>query len=1535
MVWFWLPTSERTTNLPFGSFQVSRQQSLLRKLFSGTLFARLQYCQRTVTRKNRNYRKKKTYSFSSQFAVENCSLFGVTARNSTQHFILSDRVPSNSLIEAVRSLPVHFEKLASHPIAESEGPLWRCLSICSPEDAMQEQVSPSWLRQTIDACTALGLPSALVEIPLETSHCLEVVLSVYGMCCKSCLEKVNANLYQSLRTSLRLPVDEASRPDISISSDLSRQEARIRLSASQKGTASMTPSNSSGLLLALNISALQDTLAGLGFSCHLRDPPRQPCDLAGDVTPHSVKEAVLKTDVAALNRRPDPLPSVPVQVAAPSDSMALRRCYLRVVGMTCSSCVRTIEDALRKVNGVKFSLVGLLTMKAEVEYDPALVQPADLADCIESLGFSAEVLESTDPVGGGALQTLDLTITGMTCSSCVNAIETNLQKLTGIQNVAVALATKRGKVTYDPRLIGHRAIIEAIEDMGFEASVFQPSSSLTRGRDEADRWRTSFFISLIFGLPTMLTMLVFMSLWPHHAGEECPFHLMLPSNRSRSNAPGRPTWSQPMVIPGLSWENLILWILATHVQTISGRHFYGQAYKSLKHGMANMDVLIVMASSVAYAYSVVVVILAMCHQWPTSPKTVFETSPMLFLFVSLGRWLEHLAKGKTSEAISKLLSLKAKEAVILEPPPSVNKDNAKTGVSGNMVAFDLPDNFRERRIPVDLVQKGDLVKILPGDRIPIDARVVSGSSACDESVLTGEAMPVVKNIGDYVIGGSINLTGLLYAQATHVGSESALTQIVSLVEDAQSSKAPIQQLADRVSSYFVPVVCGLSLVSLLFWIILGFAQPQILKGYTPGCSLTGLVLENAFRIAVNVLTIACPCSLGLATPTAVMVGTGVGALSGILIKGGQPLENLRKVTAVLFDKTGTITQGRPQVSRIVMFVPPAAVSARNRPSSPSSAPTVAHSPLVCPSISPSRLLYVVGSVESTAQHPIASAIVRMLRSIQSATSGDRATSMEGTWVSEFAKVSNAQMISGYGLSCDVTLREHDCPAGPLLPRPTHPPTADPDSSSLTHADFDAALRLRVDCYPAEWSRTGSSPELVPSTLGDTDPKSTLPWADVSHGGTYHLLVGNQKWLQKNSVEFPTLLPPVHFAGDLDAIVKKEEEDGRTVVHIAIDGRLVALLSVSDPIKPEAALTVASLRQRGLHVAMLTGDNERTARAIARRVGIRDVYSEVLPAHKAAEVRYLQMHHNVRPGSLPVSSNGKLSSPLLATVPTGDQLGVSNCYLKGEQPPLNAFSPSSPSADFSDFTDDDDDGDINDLDELFAVGNTTRRTPWRRACSLSFCYPRNPRDHKGVYLNLVQPTRWKRRYYSQGSRICCWRSSPSRREYVAMVGDGVNDGPALAQADVGIAIGCGADVAVEAADVVLLRDNLVDVLAAISLSRTTVRRIRFNFIAASIYNLVSIPIAMGCLLPLGVELAPWMSSAAMAASSVSVVCLSLLLRRWKKPTEASLVTPAYLRLLNHSGLSADKIRVKRGREILLALDLVKASKDQNDAAVRPH
>ncbi|BHF58251.1 ATPase Cu transporting protein 7B [Sparganum proliferum] len=1466
----------------------------------------------------------------SQSAMENFALSRSSIVNSTQHFILSDLVPSCTLVEAAQSLTVHLEKVASHPVAEFGGSVWRHLSICSPENAMQGQVSPSWLRQTVDVLTAAGLPSARVEVPLEAANCLEVVLSVYGMCCESCLEKVNANLYQSLLASSRLPVDEASRLDVSVSSNLSRQEARIRLTASQKGTISMTPLNNSNILLALNISALHHTLTGLGFSCHLHDPPRRPCALADEVTQHSVNEVVLKTDVAALHRRPDPLhamPSVPL-LFAPSDATELRRCYLRVVGMTCSSCVRTIEEALLKVNGVKFSLVGLLTMKAEVEYDPALVQPPDLVDCIEDLGFSAEVIESADPLAAGALQTVDLTITGMTCSSCVNAIETNLQKLNGVQNVAVALATKRGKVTYDPHMIGHRAIIEAIEDMGFEASVFQSSPSLARGNDEALRWRTSFLISLIFGLPTMLTMLVFMFLWPHHAGEDCPSHLLLRPNQSRSSDPMRSQWHQPMVVPGLSWENLILWMLATPVQTISGRHFYTQAYKSLKHGMANMDVLLVVASSVAYAYSVVVVAIAMCHQWPTSPRTVFETSPMLFLFVSLGRWLEHLAKGKTSEAISKLLSLKAKEAVILEPPPSASKNVANTGFSNSLSAFDSLDNLRERRIPVDLVQKGDLVKILPGDRIPVDARVVSGSSACDESVLTGEAMPVLKNIGDDVIGGSINLTGLLYAQATHIGSESALTQIVSLVEDAQSSKAPIQQLADRVSSYFVPVVCGLSLVSLLFWVIFGFSQPQLLKGYAPGCSLTGLVLENAFRIAVNVLTIACPCSLGLATPTAVMVGTGVGALSGILIKGGQPLENLRKVTTVLFDKTGTITQGRPQVSRIVMFVPPAAMSAPDLLSPLTSAPTAIRNPLVSPSISPSRLLYMVGSAESTAQHPIASAIVRMLHIIQSAASGDHVPSMEDTWVSEFARVSNAEMIPGYGLSCDVTLREHDCPAGPLLPRPTQPPTADPDSRSRMYADFEAALRLNVDCYPADWPSHGSS-MLSPSTVGDnTDPKCTLLWADVSHGGTHHLLIGNRKWLEKNSVDFPTLLPCVHFAEDLDSLVKEEEEDGRTVVHIAIDGRLVAVLSVSDPIKPEAALAVASLRQRGLRVALLTGDNERTARAIARRVGIREVYSEVLPAHKAAEVRYLQIHHRACSGSLPVFSNAKFSRAGQAAVPTGDQVGVSNRYLKGEQPLLGAVSPSSPTVDFSDCSDDDDDGGKNELDQLFAFGNTPRARTW------SFCYPRNPRDSKGVYLNLGQPKRWKHRHYPQGPRTCCRRSSTPRREYVAMVGDGINDGPALAQADVGIAIGCGADVAVEAADVVLLRDNLVDVIAAISLSRTTVRRIRFNFIAASIYNLVSIPIAMGCLLPLGVELAPWMSSAAMAASSVSVVCLSLLLRRWKKPTEASLVTPAYLRLLNQSGLSADKIRVKRGREILLALDLAKPLKCQNGAAVGP-
>ncbi|VUZ46857.1 unnamed protein product [Hymenolepis diminuta] len=737
----------------------------------------------------------------------------------------------------------------------------------------------------------------------------------------------------------------------------------------------------------------------------------------------------------------------------------LSRCQLRVTGMTCSSCVNAIEGVLSKIPGVKSATVSLLSNKAEIAYDAALVQPSKLVDQVNEMGFTAEVIEAKKTVNSPehGSQTIEVTIGGITCASCVNSIESSLKKLPGVISASVVLATKRSKIEFDPRLTGSRHILETIENMGFEASIQGEHFKSNRDFDEVKRWRRNFFINLIFGLPTILVMLIFMMIWPHSpVGSHC-----LPRMHNVSDNFDHPYLAPPMICPGLSWENFIMFLLATPVQFISGRHFYNRAYQSLKHGMANMDVLLVIASGVAYTYSLVVVLIAMYQRWSTSPLTVFETTPMLFLFISLGRWLENLAKERTSEAVSKLVSLQAKDATLMEPPASADKVDIQN------LTLDTLQSYYERRISIDFVHRGDILKVIPGEKVPVDARVVFGVSSCDESMLTGESMPVPKVVGSVVVGGSINLSGLLYVQATRIGSESALAQIIALVEDAQSSKAPIQQLADKICGYFVPVVIVISLASLIFWIVIGYLHPSLIRGYTSECSLTDAVLDRAFRVAVNVLTIACPCSLGLATPTAVMVGTGVGALHGILIKGGQPLENLRKVTTILFDKTGTLTMGRPQLSRIIMLVPSVLSTTELDGQKVDS----------IKSISPGRLLYILGSAESSDQHPVATAIVRMLRTIQFAL---RKIPNSGIWDSEFAKVSNMQSIPGYGMSCEVTVVPGDCPEGPDLPRPTRL-SFDAQASQKTevYADYDAALRLEVDYCPVKWNRD-----------------LTLPWAGM-------------------------------------------------------------------------------------------------------------------------------------------------------------------------------------------------------------------------------------------------------------------------------------------------------------------------------------------------------------------------------------------------------------------------------------------------------
>uniref|UniRef100_A0A8C3MGF2 Copper-transporting ATPase 2 n=1 Tax=Geospiza parvula TaxID=87175 RepID=A0A8C3MGF2_GEOPR len=890
------------------------------------------------------------------------------------------------------------------------------------------------------------------------------------------------------------------------------------------------------------------------------------------------------------------------------------KCVLQITGMTCASCVSTIERNLQKEDGIVSVLVALMAGKAEIKYKPELIQPLEIAQLIQNLGFEATIMENNAETEGQ----VELLITGMTCASCVHNIESKLMRTNGIFSASVALATSKAHIQFDPEIIGPRDIIKVIKEIGFHASVAKraPNAHNLSHKKEIQQWRKSFLYSLVFGIPVVVLMI----------------YMQIPNGEDH----GSKVLEQNL-IPGLSILNLLFFILCTFVQFLGGWYFYVQAYKSLRHKTANMDVLIVLATTIAYVYSCVILVVAILEKAEKSPVTFFDTPPMLFVFIALGRWLEHIAKGKTSEALAKLMSLQATEATVVTLGP------------GHSIV-------REEQVPVELVQRGDIIKVVPGGKFPVDGKVIDGSSMADESLITGEPMPVVKKPGSTVIAGSINAYGSLLVNATHVGSDTTLAQIVKLVEEAQMSKAPIQQLADKFSGYFVPFIIIISTVTLIAWITIGFVNFDIIKKYFPNqsknISKAEIILRFAFQTSITVLSIACPCSLGLATPTAVMVGTGVAAQNGILIKGGKPLEMAHQIKTVMFDKTGTITYGVPKVMRVLLMGDTAVLPLK-------------------------KVLAVVGTAEASSEHPLGMAVTKYCK--------------EELGTESLGYCTDFQAVPGCGISCKVGGVE-----------------------AILGTAEEAPNKLDAN-------RTGDS---TPTTYQK-----------------YSVLIGNREWMRRNGL---------NIANDVNDAMTNHEMKGQTAILAAIDGALCGMIAIADTVKQEAALAVHTLQSMGIDVVLITGDNRKTAKAIATQVGIKKVFAEVLPSHKVAKVQELQ--------------NGK--------------------------------------------------------------------------------------------------------------------------KKVAMVGDGVNDSPALAKADVGIAIGTGTDVAIEAADVVLIRNDLLDVVASIHLSKRTVRRIRINLILALIYNLLGIPIAAGVFMPVGLVLQPWMGSAAMAASSVSVLLSSLQLKCYKKPDTES-------------------------------------------------
>lgn len=920
------------------------------------------------------------------------------------------------------------------------------------------------------------------------------------------------------------------------------------------------------------------------------------------------------------------------------NSNAVSTAQFEIHGMTCASCVNSIEKAVSAQPGIISIKVSLLAERATVDYDPNVIQSeTDIAHMIEDVGFEAKVVAQKQD------DTLQLQVFGMTCASCVNSIERGVGKLPGVISVSVNLMTEMAKIRYDNTVLGARTIVETIEELGFNALVYDNTKnaqleSLSKVR-EIKEWKRAFWKSFVFAVPVFFIAMVMPEMnWCHSLLDIA-------------------------IIPGLYLTDIVQMVLAIPVQFGVGRRFLLSAYRSIKHGTPTMDVLVSISTSAAFVFSVLSMLRSVVTQSDHRPPVFFDTSTMLITFIVMGRLLENMAKGQSSAALSKLMSLAPSTALMITLDPETN------------------EVISEKRIPSELIQQGDLLKIVPGEKIPADGIVYSGSSTVDESMVTGEVDAVAKNVGDSVIGGTVNGLGTFTMKATRVGSDTALSQIVKLVEDAQVSKAPIQGFADVVAGYFVPTVIALGVGTFVIWVILlsvlGVEHMPFMLQMEIKNEGDGNWFFVCLKLCISVIIVACPCALGLATPTAVMVGTGVGAQNGVLFKGGAVLENGQKVNTVVFDKTGTLTVGKLQVTRAHCWA--------------------------TKQVSERQMLLLAAIAETYSEHLVGRAIV---------SKGKEMTGLDV--LDNLATVSAFKTETGLGIECQITV-------------------------------------------------TGSD-EL--EFLNDTDLKQLV-------GSTHFIVIGNQKWLE--------LHHGIGLADEQARAIEAEEVQGHTCIAVGLDGIAAGYISLADVVKPEAKRVIATLHAMGLKTAMATGDNALTARSIAQRLGITEVYAEVSPNGKTQLVQRMQ-------------------------------------------------------------------------NQMFVRQTSARWT----------CFGR------GFYFG-----------------------KEPQRSVVAMVGDGVNDSPALAAADFGIALGSGTDVAMEAADVVLMRNDLADVVAAFDLSRTIFRRIRINLLWACIYNVIGIPLAMGVFMPWGYHLHPMMAGLAMAASSTSVVVSSLMLKwLWRKPALVSEEEAAY-------------------------------------------